>query len=190
MHLQLQLANHAFEPHSLQISVGDNRYFFIIKFTCLVTTIVELVDSLKLDQKLIRGCSTPFDFERGMGDLMGLRKNFFSPNLQLVIEYFSLTYKAIVWQIFLARFFLCSKSDFRMFFSEITRTTPAPPQKSNGRPLISSLHMIGHGIVLHNYCETHQGPDIIYPLGGGVSRNLEPKEKFGRIQRGGPLKLA
>ena len=42
--------------------MGDNRYFFIIKFTCLVTAIVELVDSVKLDQKLIRGCSTPDEF--------------------------------------------------------------------------------------------------------------------------------
>ena len=73
-----------------------------------MTTIVELVDSLKLDQKLIRGCSTPFDFERGMGDLMGLRKNFFFPE-PLVIEYFSLTDKAIVWQIFPCKIFLVLK---------------------------------------------------------------------------------
>ena len=32
---------------------------------------------------------------------------------------------------------------------------PPPPQKSNSRPLISSLHMIGHISVLHNHCETH-----------------------------------
>ena len=43
----------------------------------------------------------------------------FSPKA-LVIECFSLTYKAIVWQAFPRKTFLCSKSDFRIFFSEIT----------------------------------------------------------------------
>ena len=40
------------------------------------------------------------------------------------------------------------------FLPEITHPPPLP-QKSNRRPLISSLHMIGHISVLHNYCETH-----------------------------------
>ena len=42
------------------------------------------------------------------------------PPKALVIECFSLTYKAIVWQAFPCKTFLCSKSDFRIFFSEIT----------------------------------------------------------------------
>ena len=109
-----------------------------------------------------------------MGDFMGLRKNFFSPK-PLEIECFSMTYKAIVWQVYPCKTFLCSKSDFRIFFSEITYyTTPPPPQKSNGRPLISSLHMIGHISVLHNHCETHY-------LSPGDQSSL-------RTQKGGSLK--
>ena len=80
MHLQLQLANNAFETHSLQISVGDNRYFFIIKFTCLVTTIVQLVDSFKLDQKPIRGCSTPYEF------LVRFKKYLTASGVELVVQ--------------------------------------------------------------------------------------------------------
>ena len=74
-----------------------------------------------------------------------------------MIEYFSLTYKAIVWQVFPCKLFLVLKIRLQeVFFSEITHTTPPPLlQKSNGRPLVSSLHMIDHISVLHNYCETH-----------------------------------
>ena len=63
-----------------------------------------------------------------MGDLMGLRKNFFPPE-PLVIEYFSLTYKAIVWQVFPCKIFLVLK--IRLQDVLITHTThPPPPFKS------------------------------------------------------------
>ena len=113
-----------------------------------------------------------------MGDFMGLRKNFF-PQKPLVIKCFSLTFKAIVWQVFPCKTFWCSRSDLRISFSQITYTTPPPLKSQMVGPHISSLHMIGHISVLHNHCETHQGPVIIYPL--EISRNS-------RTQKGGSLK--
>ena len=75
-----------------------------------------------------------------------------------------------------------------MFFSEITHTTPPPLQKSNSRPFISSLHMIGHISVLHNYCETHY---LSSGEGGGGSVVTEnPPKKIWKDSEGGPLKLA
>ena len=54
-----------------------------------------------------------------MGDLVWVRIFFPKP---LVIDFFSLTYKAIVWQVFRCKVFFLSKSVCRIFFSEITHT--------------------------------------------------------------------
>ena len=53
----------------------------------------------------------------------------------LVTECFSLTYKAIVWLVFLCKSFFCSKSVCRILI--LLSETPIPPslQKSNGWPL-------------------------------------------------------
>ena len=41
IHLQLQLAHHAFEPHSFSALEIIGIFFFIIMFTCLVITIAQ-----------------------------------------------------------------------------------------------------------------------------------------------------
>ena len=86
---------------------------------------------------------------------MGLRKNFFPE--PLVIEYFSLTYKAIVWQAtFPCKIFLVLKirlhADQDNFFWNHPYHPPPPPSKVKWS---APLHMIGHISVLQNYCETH-----------------------------------
>ena len=63
-----------------------------------------------------------------MGDLMGLRKNFFPPE-PLVIEYFSLTYKAIVWQVFPCKIFLVLKIRLQDVFFLKSPIPPPPPSK-------------------------------------------------------------
>ena len=88
---------------------------------------------------VIRG--RPFDFDQGMDDFMGLRKNFFSPK-PLVVECFSLTYKAILWQVFSYKTFSCSKSDFRIFFLKSPIPPPSPPPRSGlKRPLYVTRDM-------------------------------------------------
>ena len=63
-----------------------------------------------------------------MGDLVGLRKNFFPPE-PLVIEYFSLTYKAIVWQVFPWKIFLVLKIRLQDVFFLKSPIPPPPPSK-------------------------------------------------------------
>ena len=61
-----------------------------------------------------------------MGDLVCVRIVF--PK-SLVIEFFSPTYKAIVWQAFPCKVFFVRNQYAGYFFSEITHTTAPPPSK-------------------------------------------------------------
>ena len=62
-----------------------------------------------------------------MDDFMGFAEEFFFPK-PLVIEFFSLAYKAIVWQVFPCKIFFRSKSVFRIFYLK-SPIPPLPPVK-------------------------------------------------------------
>ena len=60
-----------------------------------------------------------------MGDLVCIRIVFLK---SLVIEFFSPTYKAIVWQVFPCKVFFLRNQYAGYFFSKITHTTAPPPR--------------------------------------------------------------
>ena len=80
----------------------------------------------------------------------GLRKNFFFPK-PLVTAFFSLTQKAIVWQVFPWKIFFRSKSVYSTVFFLNTHTAPLPFQKSNGRPLTDHFSSFWNSVFLCSF---------------------------------------
>ena len=97
-----------------------------------------------------------------MGDLVCVRIVF--PK-SLVIEFFSPTYKAIVWQVFPFKVFFVGNQYAGYFFLKSPIPQPPPPplrQKSNGRPLSQSQRML---------CESYNTKDTEIMSGECVNKN-------------------